>query len=422
MTWDEALISLPNKAPHVWPHDGKYVIGLEANIATIVQNTALEHIKRGEIEHALAVVKEKLRRDRSHFIYHSDPEIADEIPDDDRIKIVVSLKSLNEEELLKLYEGREYPNMLIIYTPRSEAGDLTKDKDLLVVAERIHLCNLYGKEASGENRRLIAQLKERDERNLENKLSESYGCWIKVTEFGPKKVSYRLVECQLKDILHIVRRSYDVETIKSEVLRYLEGKRGGVSIKEILYDFKITPGKPIILDDTLLKKAFNSLKEEGEIVISGETVWLKEYYKPSPKLEEPVERAEPEIIEVERPTPGELVERGRVIEVIKPVLRVETSDIPTLHSLSVELERRVPEDSRISGIKLKFKDMEFDSIREFLKFLQNFQIEGSLSKVGFELNIRRSMDKRGLMSLIDGLADKVALPKGSYVKAVIEGD
>jgi hypothetical protein len=67
---DSLLTSLPNIAPHVWFKEEKYVIGREANVITIIQNKASENIGRGDIDGALSIIKEMLKKDQSYIVYH----------------------------------------------------------------------------------------------------------------------------------------------------------------------------------------------------------------------------------------------------------------------------------------------------------------------------------------------------------------
>ena len=427
---DEILINLPNMAPHVWPRDGKYVIRHEANIMTIIQNTALEHVRRGKIDRALTLIKEKLKRDRSHYVYHPNSEISDYIPDDERVKIVVSLKPLNERELMGLFREREYANTLIVYTPKPEEGDLIKDEDLLTIAERICLCDEHEKEVSGESKRILTKQRSRDEKNLNDKIFGKYGNWVKILKYEPmnNRIGYRLVPCTLRDVLNVINKHYDVETLKTEILSYLKDWNGCADVDEIIYSFKITPGKPIILNDKIVNEAVRSLEKEGRVIVAGKIIWLSEYYQPPSEkiIVEKLERKVPKAVElgIAKKEPSETITKIISKEKVKQPLLIETQEHPTMFSLSVELERKLPEDINISGVKLSFADIEFDDVEKFIKLLKELQKENVTSVWAvLEADIKgKIMDKKELMSLIDRLSDKIALPRGSSVKATVEGE
>jgi len=178
---DSLLANLPNMAPHVWLKENRYIIAREANIITVIQNKALENIGKGEISGALSLIKARLKKDPSYVVYHPDKEYSDQIDDEDRLRVVVSLKALDQSEVNEFYKGKNFANRLILYVPKN--GDVTKNEDLLVVAERIRLCDQYEKEVSGENKNLLDRQKDKDVKLLAEKLSDIYGYWVRVTSF-----------------------------------------------------------------------------------------------------------------------------------------------------------------------------------------------------------------------------------------------
>jgi len=435
---DATLLNLPNLAPHVWVKDDKYFIGYEANIVTLIQNRAVENIEGGKVTEALNVIKSMLKRDLSYLIYHPNPEFGDEIDDTDRIRVVVSLKALNNSEINEFYKGRTYANCLILYVPKS--GDLTKDEDILVIAERLRLSDQYEGQVSGETRELLDRLRDRDRRTLKDKLSDFYGCWVKVTGFENDKVKYRLVPCGLNEVKSKVKESYDIGTIEGEVLRHLEGKEDGLRLDEIKYDFKITPGKPIILVSSLFDEAIRSLYGEGKIAIEYRGRYLREpdslpplrdtmkviLSKYAPPPEEIVGRGGEPVRTIREPTggPGAL---SPFIRAEQPEVRVEerrvtqtirTGEHSSPYQLSVEAERKIREDAQVRGIEITFSGSSFEDFSSFLKFVESLNV-GTLRvrDVGLKLVIEGPMDKDGVIRLLDKLPPSLG---GGSVKAVFE--
>ena len=436
---DLALSNLPNIAPHVWVRDDRYVIGYEANIVTLIQSKAVENIESGKIEDALNVVKNRLKLDLSYLVYHPDPKFGDEIEDVDRVRVIVSLKALNRSEINEFYKGRTYANRLILYVPKS--GDLTRDEDILVIAERLRLCGQYEGKVSEENRELLERLKIKDERALKSKLSDFYGSWVKVTGFEDGEVRYRLVSCGLNEVKSKVRESYDVETIQNEVLRHLEDKEDGLRLEEIKHDFKITPGKPIILVSSLFDEAVRSLYRKGEIVIEYRGKYIREpdplpplkdtmklilsRFAPPPEevVEEEEERptrrvrerpgALPSLIGVEVKRPEvEVAEKREVTRII------ETGEHLSPYQLSVEVERKIREGARVKGIELTFSGISFEDFSSFLKFVRSLDVgRPQVLDVGLRLVIEGPMDKGRVIKLLDKLPPSLG---GGNVKAVIE--
>jgi hypothetical protein len=443
---DSVLLDLPNIAPHVWIRDSKYIIGYEANIVTLIQNKALETIDRGKIKDALNIIKARLRRDLSYLIYYPDGEYSDDIEETetDRIRIVVSLKTLNQSEINEFYRGKKFANRLILYIPKS--GDLTKNEDLLVIAERLRLCDQYENEVSGENKTLLDKLRDRDSRSLKEKISDIYGYWVRVTGFENGEIKYRLVPCNLDEVRSNVKTSYDVETIRGEILKHLEGKDKGLRLEDIKYDFKATPGKPIIVVEALLEEALRSLYGQDKIVIEYKGKCMRKpdsfpsfkddmkivlsKYVPSPEefieKEKVAERKAEEVAEKIRRPLEEFIE-PRVEEIIEkeeerkaPSQTIETSEHSSPFSLSVEVERKLPDDMQIRGIELEFSGGSFDDFKSFNTFVDSLNIrKPKVADVKLKLVIEGPMSKKEVIDLIDKLPRSLG---GGSVKAVVEAE
>ncbi|MDI6851916.1 MAG: hypothetical protein QMD82_08295 [bacterium] len=443
---DSVLLDLPNIAPHVWIRDSKYVIGYEANIVTLIQNKALETVDRGKIKDALDIIKARLRKDLSYLIYHPDKELRDDIEetDTDRIRIAVSLKTLNQSEINEFYKGKKFANRLILYIPKSE--DITKNEDLLVVAERLRLCDQYENEVSGENKTLLDKLRNRDSRSLREKISEIYGYWVKVTGFEDGEIKYRLVPCNLDEVRSNVKASYDVETIRGEILKHLEGKNNGLRLEDIKYDFKATPGKPIIVVEALLEEALRSLYGQDKIVIEYKGKRMRKpdplpsfnddmkvilsKYVPSPeefieeekvaerKTEEVIKKIPKALEEFIEPKSEEIIEKEE--ERKAPSQTIETSEHSSPFSLSVEVERKVPDGMQIKGIALEFSGGSFDDFKSFNTFVNSLNIrKPKVPDVKLKLVIEGPMSKKEVIELIDKLPR--SLGRG-IVKAVVEAE
>ena len=358
-------------------------------------------------------------------------EFTDEIPDTDKIKIVVSLKALNQSEIGDFYKGKEYPNRIILYIPKE--GDITKNIDILTIAERLHLSSKFKEGASADNRRLIEDMESRDNKHLRDKLfSEIYGYWVKITGFVDGKVtSYRLIPCSIGDLRNKVKATYNIDTIKDEILNSLEGKEVGLKLEDILYDFSTKPSKPIILTEMLFNEAVKSLHEEGEIIIEykGKTytkdtglpllkssmkVMLEKYYRPpvevvEEKLHKPIEPP----IEKAPPTIPVAEEGGEKVSIIEappksPPQVITIPQVPSIFRLSEELERRIPRGRKVNSAKLLFEDLEFkdfEDLKDFIKRIAN-TVSGKAtvpSNVCLTLEFNEAMSKEDLIRLVDNL-------------------
>ena len=428
---DLAISELPSKAPHIWVRDGKYVIGYQENVITLIQNRAIERVRKGEVKKALSIIMGELKRDKSHYVYHPDPEFSEKIEDEDNVKIVVSLKTLNQEELMKLYKGREFANRLIVFTPKS--GDLTKDEDLLVVAERLNLCNEFKESVSGENKVLLSQQESKDFKHLRDKLSEAYGYWVKITEFKPEAISYRLISSSLERIMGVVKSNYDVGTIEGAILDHLEGKEDGLKLGDIAYDFKTTPGKPIVLDDEVLREAVKRLwrSKQVEVEYKGKCwdgvsplkddarVVLKKYYKPPIEIFEPSGEESPKPKgEIEEAPPGEREKLGKAEKgTLEPPITTVEFECGKPFGLSYEIDRRVPDGAVISCTSLTYRRLAFSDLKSFLEFIRHLDVkDASFPEIEITMKINRSLNKKEL----EGIVDNLPTPKEGTIKAKLE--
>jgi len=433
---DSLLTNLPNIAPHVWLKENRYIIGHEANIITVIQNKALENIGKGEIGGALNLIKMKLKKDTSYFVYHPNGEYSDLIEDEDKLKVIVSLKALDHFEINEFYKGKNYANRLILYIPNK--GDITKNEDLLVIAERIRLCNQYEKEVSDENKKLLDAQKDKDVKFLSEKLSDIYGYWVRITGFENGEVKYRLVQCGLDEVKSVVRKSYDAETICSEIIKHLEGKEMGLSVEDLKYDFKTIPGKPIIIAESIFEEALKSLYNESKIIcnykgklckapnpmppIKDETrIILAKYAPPQPEPEK-VEKEESKIVEEKTLEKSKFSEveglPTREVKVEVPLRIIETSEYQTLFRLCEEIERRIPQTATIQKIKIDLSKLSFDNIDTITSFISLFSFKKpKFSNVNIQVVLEGPMDKNEIIKLIEKLPASLY---GGTIKASIE--
>jgi hypothetical protein len=430
---DSLLTSLPNMAPHVWLKEHKYVIGREANVITIIQNKALENIGKGEINGTLNLIKATLKKDQSYAIYHPDKEYSDLIEDEDRLRIIVSLKTLDQSEINEFYKGKKFANRLILYIPKK--GDIIKDEDLLVIAERIRLYDQYEKEISGENKRLLDAQKDKDVKHLAEKLSDIYGYWVKITGFENGEIKYRLIQCSLGEIKSTVKNSYSTETIRDEIVKHLESKGTWLRIEDLKYDFKTIPGKPIIVTESIFEEALKSLYNEGKIVvdykgklcrapdtmpyIKDETRIILTKYAPPQREPEKMEREGQKAVE-EKPLEVSKVKESSTqeIRVEVPSRVIETSEYQTPFRLSEEMERRIPEDAKIQQIRIDLSKLSFDNVDAFTSFISLFNLKKpKISNVNMQIILEGPMDKNEAIKLIEKLPASLY---GGMIKASIE--
>jgi hypothetical protein len=169
-------------------------------------------------------------------------------------------------------------------------------------------------------------------------------------------------------------------------------------------------------------ESFPSFKDDMKIVLSK--------YVPSPEefieKEKVAERKVEEAIE-KMPKPLEKFIGPKVEEIIEkegerkaPSQTIETSEHSSPFSLSVEVERKVPDGMQIRGVELEFSGGSFDDFKSFNAFVVSLNIKKpKVHDVKLKLVIEGPMSKREVIDLIDKLPRSLG---GGSVKAVVEAE
>lgn len=409
------------RAYYLWPINGKWVFKKKEEPTSVINNEARTKIEKGEVQEALDeikdIIKEKIGRTGAKVIVYP----LEEISEDKKFKIVVSLSNLNDNKIDEFYKGKSYQNTIILVLPKV---DLINDKDLLIKAQRVRIANEKLREYKDrERRKIIEDLRERDTKELKEKVSEAYGLWVKVLGRDEEgKIKYRLIECSLDKIEEKVKTSFDQSVIEDEIRTMLKEREGGIKIDDIFEDFYSILGKPIILDKNKLYKAIENLCSNDEIVIekSGKIytkenlppriddsmiIKLRKYYKP-PEEVIATSQASADALHEEESSVGTLTAIPVAQQVAKPETksktivkeevkpRVKTLNIneegKTPYLIVSKLESKLTENDIISGqVIIHVNNYTKSEILELIEKLPNPKDEG---KIEVDLSVIRRKD------------------------------
>lgn len=416
------LENLPSEASHVWLRDEKYVIGREENIIISIQKSAEDAIRNRRIEEALEIIKAKLRKDDSYAVYHPNQEFSDPIKDSGELTIAISLKELSKDEVNEFYKGKQYGNRIILYVPKS--GDITRDEDLLVIAERLRLCEEYEKKVSGENKALLESQRDRDEKLLREKIDDKYGFWVRVTGFKDGEIDYRLVSCGIDKIMQEVGGKYNVEDFKEAILNSLEEKGAkGLEIGALKEDFKIRLGKPIIIteDPNPVEVALKKLYEEDKIVVKDRSrTWhipescpqfkddMQAVLRKFVSVSEPIVRKTTEETEEKNHKEAQSKRSSEKEERKEETVILQTSTYPTPYRLSEEIERKIVEGDQIRRIEISFTGACFPDFESLIKFVNSIKVDkAKYSDISLKLICDGPLEKKEVLGLIDKLPSSI---------------
>lgn len=349
------------RAYYLWPIDGKWIFRKKEEPTSVIDNEARAKIERGEVQNALDeikdIIKGKIGRTKAEIIVCP----LEEVGENKKFKVVVSLSNLDDDGISEFYRGKSYQNTIILVLPKV---DLINDKDMLTKAQRVRIASEKLREYKDrERRKIIENLRERDVKELEEKVSEAYGLWVKALGRDEKgKIKYRLIECSLDKIEEKVKISFDQSLIEDEIRTMLKEKKGGIKIDDIFEDFCSILGKPIILDKNKLYEAIENLCSNDEIVIekSGKIyakdnlppriddsmiIKLRKYYKPPEEvIATPQTTADTQTHEegslVETPTTAPAAQQVAKSETISKITVEEAK--PKVKTLNIKEEGKTP--------------------------------------------------------------------------------
>ncbi len=193
------------------------------------------------------------------------------IPDDSKIKMIVSLESWGENDVLKsklaeFYQGKNWQNTYILIIPNidgilSSYEILEKTKRLLA-GER-----LLGKVEDKEKKIQKLVTEERDQ--IAQKIKASYGRLVKWVPRENDLVP-RLINVS-PDISSIREKfASDSSLVGDYILQEIKDKVEGVKIELLINDFKKFRKFPPILDDEIVFTAIRNLHREKRLVIQGD--------------------------------------------------------------------------------------------------------------------------------------------------------
>lgn len=426
-----SLPKLKKNSYFVWKVGEKYTLREKEKIITRIQKEVEQMVSRGETEKAMSQISNQLKRRSNFYIYPRE-----DIPDNKRIKVVIGLKRLNDEEIREFFKGREYRNTVILVFPRRDI-DLRKYEDLLLIAQRLGLEKEVKTEVKKEKRKQLLEHLKRDREELKRRLGDLYGEWMKFSRTEKGEIGKRPIECNLKNVRAKVKSAYDIEALKSEITCEIEEeKEGWIGVEELKERFYKIWGKSLLLRESDFEKGVSELCKEGKIVVKSNTrvykeekptirgsmkVKLSKYYAPpKPRIKETKEEEEEEekIEEEEQRAPEEeeeeeLGEPEKVEEeeeeeeepptITPPKTRsIQTETKKTPFTLSTEIENKLSDGNIVKSGLISIQG-DFSSIEELLEDLREFKdlTPKISSKISMEISLEKERSKRKFLDFLD---------------------
>lgn len=371
--------------PHYLHKEGDfYLFKHDLNIFALLEKEK-KNITDEEIKSKIAEITKKEVFENRVFIYGFES-----IPDDSKIKIVVSLESWGENDRLKskladFYQGKSWQNTYIIVLPNTES--ILSLYEVIEKTRRL-LAGKSLEEQVEDRERKVQKLVSEEREQIAEKIKAYYGRIVKWVAKG-KELVPRLINV-LPDISAIREKAgSDSSLVGDFVIQEVKDKAEGVRLEFLINDFKKFRRFPQILDDEVIFSAIRNLHRDKRVVIQGDRgkwyideipraleasfVIFDPKYAPSGEVIETeteeireVEESEEKTIEVERREKKQLQLRGNSPRVI----------------LS-QIEARTQEKDIFRGINIRYqfaRDLSKEEIMKFVKQLpyEDAEIEGEL--------------------------------------------
>jgi len=387
--------------PHYLHKEGDfYRFKHDLNIFALLEKEK-KNISDEEIKSKIAEITKKDVFENRVYIYDFD-----NIPDDNKIKIVVSLESWGENDKLRnrladFYQGKNWQNTYIIVLPNAD-GALSlyevKEKTRRFLAGERLLGQVEDKD--GKLQKLLSE----ERGQIKDMIKGSYGRIVKWA-VKEKDLVPRLINV-LPDISVIREKAgSDSSLVGDFILQEVKDNVEGIRLEFLLNDFKKLRRFPQILDDEVIFTALRNLHRDKKIVIQGDRgkwyideipktleisfVIIDPKYAPQyvTNVTETEEVRESEERREEGEFPG-----GREVEVErteKKLLKLEGNSPRVILS---QVEARTQEKDLFTEISIKYQFTKELSKQEIMKFIK--QLPQEEAEIEGEVELWRESEDR----------------------------
>jgi len=376
--------------PHYLHKQGDiYVIKHDLNIFALMEKEK-RNITDEDILNRITEITKKDVFDNRAFIYGFDG-----IPDDSKIKIIVSLESWGENDTLKnklaeFYQGKTWQNTYIFVLPTADSiasSFEVKEKTKRILAGERLQGQVGDKE--GKIQKLVSEEKEQ----IISKLKTFYGRIVKWVA-RENEVTPRLINV-IPDISTIREKAGNEPSIVGDfVIEEIKDKAQGIKIETIINDFKKFRKFPQILDDEIVFSAIRNLHKNKRLFIQGDRgIWYIEdmprsleysftifdpKYAPQEELPEPNGDGGPEVVTGGNGGGTQGPEIPEIERRFKKQLELSGNSPRVILS---QLEARTSENDLFQEIKIKYlfnQKISKQEIMKFIKQLPQLQIEAQI--------------------------------------------
>ena len=402
-TLNAILMDIENiygKPHYLHKENGAYLFKHELNIFALLEKEK-DKTSKDEVKSRIAEIVKKDIFKNSVFVYGFD-----EIPDHNRIKIVVLPESwgVNDELRTKLnefYRGKTWQNTYILVLPDVNT---VFSFEILEKGKRLKAAENLMKQVKDEEGKLRKIIQE-ERKSIADRIKAYYGYIVKWVE-REGEITYRLINVNA-DVNAIREKARsDPELIADFIVKEIEDKPSGIRIEELINDFKKYRRYPFILDDETIYTAIRNLHRDKRVIIQGERG--KWYIDESPRSIEPsfvvIHPKYAHEVEKEPEVSEEAIEEGvgasEIFEIEgKPEVSVERKEKKELsltgnspRVILSQIEAKTSEKDEFEEISVKYRFKQKLSKQKIMKFVKQLPHQEE-SEIEVEVALWREKDE-----------------------------
>ena len=252
------------KPHYLHRENGLYLFKHDLNIFALLEKEK-KKVDEDEVKNRLAEIVKKEVFDNRVFVYGFE-----QIPDDSKTKIIVTLESWGENDRLKrrlndFYKGKTWQNTYVMVFPTVESVasfDILEKTRRLIAAEKLQ------SQVEDLDRKLQKVIQD-EVKEIGGKVKASYGYilkWvIRKEELVPRMIN---VSADLSDIRE--KAASDASLVSSYVLDEIKDKADGQRIEVLINDLRKYRKFPLVSDNEVVYSAISMLHRDKRAIVQGE--------------------------------------------------------------------------------------------------------------------------------------------------------
>lgn len=434
-----ALVHCYDKCWHLRKRDGRYLFEPRRKIRVVVDERARRNLQhsslRDEAKRKLAelVKGEVLSRPAkgvSHQIAEDFEEVlvypVDTIPDTARLKLVVSLLNLDDQDIREMLQGIEKANTVAVLLPIT-GQDLTSEGDFLLRSRRLLECDDLEREVDEEERKELNEVRAEELQELIKALRAAYGRYMKPLPSMRGETHMPQPVTLAKDtIIELLKKEHPPLDVRQAIRQQVQERADrGIEVGVLLGNFLKYRHLPMLLSRATFEEMIRELTLEGQIVIEdGVTVIGKESPEVIRRLvlsdrmrlkDAKYRGVSPELIQPEReevPAPGQRAVHEAPPESSSPKLATTRREFLALQaavpaSLRSEANINLEEKAKVVGFSIDIRAEALEGIEKLNELLQSLKARGIKAQISFSL---AAQDVFLTKSAIIDLINKLPIP------------